>query len=254
LVVPHLAAKSRCDWLAEMRHRAGNASNPPALSNCTTDPDFCQHKTIVPSPWSPPPPIRLRGHFPVCCWRLIFLAHNAIPLHTCPVKTLTLLLVLLALPLWAEAPVPAGASFDLGFSPGGSSLAVVLKAVESAKVSILVAAYEFTSREIADALVAAADKGVKVQVVADFKASHDRASVLDRLRRANIPVRLDRRYAIHHHKFMVVDGETLETGSFNYTEAAVKHNAENALVLWHVAPLAQAYTKEWNRLWAESTN
>jgi phosphatidylserine/phosphatidylglycerophosphate/cardiolipin synthase-like enzyme len=157
------------------------------------------------------------------------------------------------LQLSAEAPVPAGASYDLGFSPGGTSLTVVLKAVASAKVSILVAAYEFTSREIADALLAAEVRGVKVQVVADFKASHDRASVLNRLRRGNIPVRLDGRYAIHH-KFMVIDVETLETGSFNFTEAAVKHNAENALVLWHVAPLAQEYAKEWNRLWAESAD
>jgi len=115
-----------------------------------------------------------------------------------------------------------------------------------------VAVYEFTSREISDALVTAEGKGVKVQVVADFKASKDKYSVLDQLRNGGIPVRLDRRYAIHHHKFMVIDGESVETGSFNFTEAAVKHNAENALVLGHLQSLAQAYTEEWNRLWGES--
>jgi len=168
-------------------------------------------------------------------------------------KPLVLLFVaLLSFPLRAETPFPAGASYDLGFSPGGSSLQVVLKAVASARVSILVAAYEFTSRELASALVSAEGAGVKVQVVADDRASRDRASVLGQLRSSGIPVRLDSRYAIHHHKFMVVDGSTVETGSFNYTEAAVKHNAENALVLWHVVPLAQVYTKEWSRLWAES--
>jgi len=163
-----------------------------------------------------------------------------------------LFLIFLSLPLFSETPIPAGASYDLGFSPGGTSLQVVLKAVGSAKVSILVAAYEFTSKEIAEALVMAEGKGVKVQVVADFKASKDKYSVLDQLRNAGIPVCLDKRYAIHHHKFMVIDGESVETGSFNFTEAAVKHNAENALVLWHVPTLALAYTEEWNRLWAES--
>jgi len=168
-------------------------------------------------------------------------------------KLLTVLfLVLLTLPLSAETPIPAGASYDLGFSPGGTSLQVVLKAVGSAKATILVSAYEFTSREISAALVTAEEKGVKVQVVADFKASKDRASVLDQLRNAGIPVRLDKRYAIHHHKFMVIDAEHVETGSFNFTEAAVKHNAENALVLWHVPSLAASYTEEWNRLWGES--
>lgn len=168
-------------------------------------------------------------------------------------KWLTLLLLLtLSLPLTAETPIPPGASYDLGFSPGGASLEVVLKAVGKAKSTILVAAYEFTSREIAEAFVTAHGKGVKVQVVADYKVSHDRASVLNQLRDASIPVRLDKRYAIHHHKFMVIDDESIETGSFNYTEAAVKHNAENALVLWRVPSLAQAYTQEWNRLWEES--
>ena len=163
-----------------------------------------------------------------------------------------LFLLFLSLPLTAETPLPPGAAYDLGFSPGGSSLQVALKAVGSAKASILMAAYEFTSREIAAALVTAEGKGVKVQVVADFKASKDKYSVLDQLRSSGIPVRLDKRYAIHHHKFMVIDAESVETGSFNYTEAAVKHNAENALVLWHVPTLAQAYTEEWNRLWGES--
>ena len=36
--------------------------------------------------------------------------------------------------------------------------------------------------------------------------------------------------------------------------AGVKHNAENALVLWHVRSLAQEYTVGWNRLWAESVD
>jgi phosphatidylserine/phosphatidylglycerophosphate/cardiolipin synthase-like enzyme len=47
-------------------------------------------------------------------------------------------------------------------------------------------------------------------------------------------VRLDHRCAIHHHKFMVIDGVTLETGGFNYTTAAIKHNAEKALDLWNL--------------------
>ena len=55
-----------------------------------------------------------------------------------------------------------------------------------------------------------------------------------------------------HNKFMVIDGNSLVTGSFNYTTAAIKHNAENALVLWNVPQLAPQYAAEWARLWAES--
>jgi phosphatidylserine/phosphatidylglycerophosphate/cardiolipin synthase-like enzyme len=154
--------------------------------------------------------------------------------------------------LSAQTPLPSTVSFDIGFSPGGTALTVVEKAISAAKSEILMACYEFTSRDIAAALEAAAHHGVKVRIVADWKASHDKYSQVGILKSAGIPIRLNGRYAIHHHKFMVIDGTNLETGSFNYTTAAVKHNAENALVLWNVPQVAQAYAKEWERLWEES--
>ncbi len=141
---------------------------------------------------------------------------------------------------------------DVGFSPGGTALALVEKAIGTAKSEILVAAYEFTSRDIAEAIEGAAHRGVKVRIVADWKASQDRFSQVPVLQAAGIPVRLDHLYAIMHNKFLVIDGDTVETGSFNYTTAADRHNAENALVLWNVPQLAGQYAAEWERLWAES--
>jgi len=93
-------------------------------------------------------------------------------------KFLPLFSILLLLPIlsYPQTPLTAGASLDLGFSPGGTSLEVVLKAISSAKSTLLVAAYEFTSREIAEALESAAHRGVKVRIVADFKASKDKYS------------------------------------------------------------------------------
>jgi phosphatidylserine/phosphatidylglycerophosphate/cardiolipin synthase-like enzyme len=64
-------------------------------------------------------------------------------------------------------------------------------------------------------------------------------------------VRVDYRHAIMHDKFIVVDGETVEEGSFNFTAGAESHNAENVLVLLDRAT-AQRYWQEWYRLWAES--
>ena len=154
--------------------------------------------------------------------------------------------------LHAQTPLPSTASFDVGFSPGGTALVVVQKAINTAHSEILMACYEFTSRDIAEALEAAAHRGVKVRIVADWKASHDRFSQTVILQDAGIPIRLDEHYAIHHNKFMVIDGVSLETGSFNYTTAAIKHNAENALVLWNVPQIAQVYAAEWERLWEES--
>ena len=141
---------------------------------------------------------------------------------------------------------------DVGFSPGGTALAVVEKAISAAKSEVLMACYEFTSRDVAEALEAAAHRGVKVRIVADWKAAQDRFSQVPVLQAAGIPVGLDRLYAIMHNKFLVIDGDSVETGSFNYTVAADKHNGENALVLWDVPEIAGQYAAEWGRLWAES--
>jgi hypothetical protein len=43
---------------------------------------------------------------------------------------------------YAQLPVPSSASFDIGFSPGGSALAVVQKAIGVAKSEIVMACYE----------------------------------------------------------------------------------------------------------------
>jgi phosphatidylserine/phosphatidylglycerophosphate/cardiolipin synthase-like enzyme len=167
-------------------------------------------------------------------------------------KRIALCLAFVTSTALAATPIP-GASFDLGFSPGGTSLQVVLSGIGSARAEILVAAYGFTSKPIAAALLDASRRGVRVAVVADQKANSRQYSAVTFLANQGIPVRLNGNYAIHHHKFMVIDGKHVETGSFNYTQAAVKSNAENALLLWNVAPLAQRYRSEWQRLWAEST-
>lgn len=168
-------------------------------------------------------------------------------------KKLILLLAFLANAALSATPLPAGAAYDIGFSPGGTSLTVVLRGIESARSDILLAAYGFTSKPIAQALLAAARRGVRVAVVADQKANSRSYSAVTFLANQGVPVRLNGNYAIHHHKFMVIDGRHLETGSFNYTQAAVKSNAENVILLWNVPNAAAEYAREWRRLWNEST-
>ena len=151
-------------------------------------------------------------------------------------------------------PLPAGAGYDLGFSPASgsaSALVVVLRAIDSAHSSIVVVAYSFTSKPIATALLAAHRRGVKVAVVADRGQNAKSYSAVWFLANQGVPVRLNDRYEATHDKFMVVDGMHVETGSFNYSSAAANRNAENALVLWNVKPLADRYGAEWARLWQE---
>ena len=106
----------------------------------------------------------------------------------------------------------AAQNYELGFSPGGSSLKVVLDSIASAKSSLVIACYEFTSREITAALEDAAHRGVEVRIVADFKAAEGKYSQIPILRRFGIPIRLDRRYEIMHDKFMVIDNDVDRDG------------------------------------------
>jgi phosphatidylserine/phosphatidylglycerophosphate/cardiolipin synthase-like enzyme len=55
-----------------------------------------------------------------------------------------------------------------------------------------------------------------------------------------------------HSKYMVIDDDEVELGSFNYTKAAEEQNAENVLVVRHSPALAGAYRANWQRLWDES--
>jgi len=149
-------------------------------------------------------------------------------------------------------PLPSLAQdAEVAFSPYGKSLQLVLSPINSAKKSILVAAYSFTSKPIAAALLDAYKRGVDVKVVADKKGNSGQYSAVTFLANQGVPVRLNGRYAILHNKFMVIDGQHVETGSFNYSAAAADKNAENVLVLRDVPTLAGQYTKEWERLWAE---
>ena len=142
-------------------------------------------------------------------------------------------------------------SYELGFSPNGNSLKIVLNGISDAKKSILVAAYSFTSKPVSEALLEAHKRGVKVSVVADLKANSSQYTAVNFLANHGVPVRLNDKYAIMHHKFMIIDGVSVQLGSFNYSSAAVDKNAENALLLKNVNDIASRYTKEWNRLWDE---
>ncbi|EKT1335109.1 phospholipase D family protein [Salmonella enterica] len=154
------------------------------------------------------------------------------------------------------APVVAAEkpTIAVGFSSstGRNALQLILSGIEDAQRNIDVAAYSFTSKPVATALVAAQKRGVSIRVVADKKANSDKYTAVTFLANKGASVRLNGQYAAMHHKFMVIDGDMVQTGSFNYTASAVSRNAENALLIRNAPELAAKYQEEFNRLWNES--
>jgi phosphatidylserine/phosphatidylglycerophosphate/cardiolipin synthase-like enzyme len=73
------------------------------------------------------------------------------------------------------------------------------------------------------------------------------------LMESGVAVRFDNRLQMLHHKFLVLDGTAVETGSFNFTKAAAsEQHAENACVFRNSPQMAATFTGAWQRLWRES--
>ena len=109
--------------------------------------------------------------------------------------------------------------------------------LDRAKTTVRVQAYSFTSESIASALKRAHNRGVDVQVILDKSQPYTSATFLTH---AKIPVSIESKHAIAHNKVMIIDGNTVITGSFNFTKAAEEKNAENLLII-ESAKLTQRY-------------
>lgn len=132
------------------------------------------------------------------------------------------------------------------FSPRGGCTDAVVRVLGGARHTVRVLAYSFTSDAISDALVTAEKRGVDVKVVLDRSNLTGRFSDAPALARGHVPTLIDSAHAIAHNKVIVVDGETVLTGSFNFTNAAEAHNAENLLVL-RSPYLAAQYLANWEK-------
>jgi phosphatidylserine/phosphatidylglycerophosphate/cardiolipin synthase-like enzyme len=114
-----------------------------------------------------------------------------------------------------------------------------------------VQAYGFTHNGIAQALVSAHQRGVEVKVLLDQKSESTNRLVVELFQSNQISMRFDGSHAIAHNKVMVLDGQVVITGSFNFTQSAQIRNAENLLVL-RSDELANSYKQNWLTHWAHS--
>ncbi len=142
----------------------------------------------------------------------------------------------------AEAP-----PFEVYFTPGDGPERALLNLLSQARRSIHLALYYFTDDELAKGLADACLR-VKCRVLLDEEMRTARYSQAGFLLTQGIEVRFFEDPGIFHHKFLVVDGACVATGSYNWTESAQKRNEENLLILCDRA-VAQAYEEEFGRLW-----
>ncbi len=161
-----------------------------------------------------------------------------------------LILTLFLSPAFLQAK-PSTTEEEVYFSPHGGCTAAIVDNLDWAEAYVRVQAYSFTSKPIAEALIAAHKRGVNVKVLLDKSQLSAKGSKLDLLAEAGVSVRVDTKHAIAHNKVMIIDGVTVLTGSFNFTNAAEDKNAENLLVI-RDKKVAKKYRDNWNRHWEHS--
>lgn len=104
--------------------------------------------------------------------------------------------------------------------------------INSAKKSIRIAMFTWTRRDLAQAVIQSALRGVKVEVILDRNASKGSSKKIAKLLyRENIPIATNTDNGLLHHKLMLIDTQTLVNGSANWTKAAFTVNHDCFMIL-----------------------
>jgi len=147
-----------------------------------------------------------------------------------------------------DSSVPSVQHPQVAFSPSGGCTELIQDYIGSAKATIYMQAYGFTSKPISDALVAAQNRGVAVTILLDKSNLTEKSSKMLEVQQTTsngkVSVFIDAKHAIAHNKVIIVDKIKVQTGSFNYTEAAEKNNAENCIIISD-PDNAAIYLKNW---------
>ena len=136
------------------------------------------------------------------------------------------------------------------FSPGEDVLDAIQTQLNAATKSLDICVFTISDDRLSDTIKAAYRRRIKVRVITDNDKMNDAGSDILKLEQAGIDIRMDRTRHHMHHKFAVIDGDTLLTGSYNWTRSAARSNQENLLITEDPSAV-KAYRREFDRLWEE---
>jgi phosphatidylserine/phosphatidylglycerophosphate/cardiolipin synthase-like enzyme len=136
---------------------------------------------------------------------------------------------------------------EILFSPDDSVAGRIMELIDGAETSLEFAAFSLTADSIADRMLAASARGVRLRGVMEASQSKGIGSEYENLRAAGLDIRLDGNPFNMHHKFLIIDHEIVVTGSYNFTNSAEERNDENVLVLYD-GEIAGAYGAEFERI------
>ncbi|ACB08636.1 phospholipase D-like domain-containing protein [Thermotoga sp. RQ2] len=121
---------------------------------------------------------------------------------------------------------------------------IVLDSLWKAKRYVLLCSYAFTDEDVFATLKFLSSQGVEVYIITDewFESSKLRELPLGTFHILEV------KEPLMHHKFLVVDGKTLITGSANFTESGFHKNVE---VVFKTSnrEYVESFVEEFERIW-----
>ncbi len=141
---------------------------------------------------------------------------------------------------------------EVKFARSESVAEALMSLLRATSRSIDAALYRLNHPRLARALEEAVERGVRVRLVVDGNKYTESRATQELLARAIIPFRLaygrQGRGSKMHHKFVILDQQTVLTGSYNWTLESEGENYENLVILEEAQPV-EAYTREFEALW-----
>jgi len=142
------------------------------------------------------------------------------------------------------------------FSPTDRAIdRAVLPVVDDATSTLDVSAFYLTSEPIAEALIRAATRGVRIRVILDASGAANSYSRHAELCGRGVAVKVENWGGKAHGKWLLADAATNSAavvfGSMNFTKAGDANNDENTLVVRHqqfAAEFAAEFEREWHDL------
>ncbi|MCP4447701.1 MAG: hypothetical protein GY811_20545 [Myxococcales bacterium] len=138
----------------------------------------------------------------------------------------------------------------------------VTQLIDGSSQRIDIAQFTFSRKDIEAALIAAHERGVEIRLAMDARQDRD-GSLSRRLVDAGVSVRFIRgkaagtdRFGLLHTKFMMVDGQTLLTGSNNWSSTGTSINNENTMIITGEAgdELIDGFACNFEAIWASKVD
>ena len=141
-----------------------------------------------------------------------------------------------------------GTQVEVLFSPDDGTQARIVELIHQAEKSIYFLAFTFTADAIADALLEADQRGVEVVGVVETSQASGTGGEFFRLADAGMAIELDGNPKNMHHKVMIIDGEIVILGSYNFSASAEEKNDENTLII-HNVEIAEVFLVEFKQIY-----